>query len=228
MMLKARVPPGEIGKVFGFVSAGLPLGSALTPVPFGFLIDHGHPGAGAGAGRRAADGEHRLHDRRDLGRRAGGPGGGRRGVAGRGPARDGVGHKPQQPFRLLRGPILRWQGLAAECIADAHFFTTKFPYGAHIRLAGRALGRGRDSERTWEMSGTVKISANVSEAVFDALKDTAAKKGVSMTEALRQAISHEKFFQDAIEQGEKLLLEEPKTGRIRQVVIDSAVRPRKA
>jgi MFS family permease len=43
MMLKARVPPGEIGKVFGFVSAGLPLGSALTPVPFGFLIDHGRP-----------------------------------------------------------------------------------------------------------------------------------------------------------------------------------------
>ncbi len=43
LMLKARVPPGEIGKVFGFVSAGLPLGSALVPVPFGFLIDHGLP-----------------------------------------------------------------------------------------------------------------------------------------------------------------------------------------
>jgi hypothetical protein len=43
VMLKARVPAAEIGKVFGFVSAGLPLGSALTPVPFGFLIDHGRP-----------------------------------------------------------------------------------------------------------------------------------------------------------------------------------------
>ena len=32
-----------MGKVFGFVCAGLPLGSALTPVPFGFLIDRGHP-----------------------------------------------------------------------------------------------------------------------------------------------------------------------------------------
>jgi hypothetical protein len=29
--------------VFGFVSAGLPLGSAITPVPFGFIIDRGHP-----------------------------------------------------------------------------------------------------------------------------------------------------------------------------------------
>ena len=43
MMLKDAAPPGQIGKVFGFVSAGLPLGTAITPVPFGFLIDHGRP-----------------------------------------------------------------------------------------------------------------------------------------------------------------------------------------
>jgi FSR family fosmidomycin resistance protein-like MFS transporter len=43
VMLKDASPPGEIGKVFGFISASLPLGSALTPVPFGFLIDSGHP-----------------------------------------------------------------------------------------------------------------------------------------------------------------------------------------
>ncbi len=43
IMVKDAAPPGQIGKVFGFVSAGLPLGSALTPVPFGFLIDHGRP-----------------------------------------------------------------------------------------------------------------------------------------------------------------------------------------
>src|SRR6185312_16925689 len=43
VMLKDAAPPGQIGKVFGFVSAGLPLGSAITPVPFGFLIDHHRP-----------------------------------------------------------------------------------------------------------------------------------------------------------------------------------------
>jgi len=43
VMLKDAAPPGQIGKVFGFVSAGLPLGGAITPVPFGFLIDRGHP-----------------------------------------------------------------------------------------------------------------------------------------------------------------------------------------
>ncbi len=43
LMVKDASPPGQIGKVFGFVSAGLPLGQALTPVPFGFLIDAGRP-----------------------------------------------------------------------------------------------------------------------------------------------------------------------------------------
>ena len=43
VMLRNASPPGEIGKVFGFVSAGLPLGSAITPVPLGLLIDFGYP-----------------------------------------------------------------------------------------------------------------------------------------------------------------------------------------
>jgi MFS transporter, FSR family, fosmidomycin resistance protein len=43
VMVKDAAPPGQIGKVFGFVSAGLPLGGAITPVPFGMLIDKGHP-----------------------------------------------------------------------------------------------------------------------------------------------------------------------------------------
>jgi len=43
MMVKDAAPPGQIGKVFGFVSSGLPFGQALTPVPFGFLIDNGRP-----------------------------------------------------------------------------------------------------------------------------------------------------------------------------------------
>jgi MFS family permease len=42
-MLKDASPPGEVGKVFGFVSSGLPLGGAITPIPFGFLLDVGLP-----------------------------------------------------------------------------------------------------------------------------------------------------------------------------------------
>ncbi len=43
VMLKNAAPPGQIGKVFGFVSAGLSLGSAIMPVPYGMLIDAGRP-----------------------------------------------------------------------------------------------------------------------------------------------------------------------------------------
>ena len=53
VMLKDACPPGQIGKVFGFVSAGLPLGS---PSPrCRWLPDrHGPSGPGAAGGRRAA------------------------------------------------------------------------------------------------------------------------------------------------------------------------------
>jgi nitrate/nitrite transporter NarK len=43
VMVKDAAPPGQIGKVFGFVSAGLALGGAIMPVPYGMLIDAGKP-----------------------------------------------------------------------------------------------------------------------------------------------------------------------------------------
>ena len=42
-MVKDAAPPGQIGKVFGFVSSGLALGGAIMPVPYGMLIDAGRP-----------------------------------------------------------------------------------------------------------------------------------------------------------------------------------------
>jgi predicted transcriptional regulator len=59
------------------------------------------------------------------------------------------------------------------------------------------------------MSDTVKLTANLSRAVANALKELAERRGVSMTEMLRLAISHEKFFQDAVDQNEKILLRDP-------------------
>ncbi|MBV9016755.1 MAG: MFS transporter [Alphaproteobacteria bacterium] len=43
VMVKDAAPPGQIGKVFGFISAGLSLGGAIMPVPYGLLIDAGRP-----------------------------------------------------------------------------------------------------------------------------------------------------------------------------------------
>src|SRR6516162_8220130 len=43
VMVKDAAPPGQIGKVFGFVSSGMSLGAAIMPVPFGMIIDAGRP-----------------------------------------------------------------------------------------------------------------------------------------------------------------------------------------
>jgi FSR family fosmidomycin resistance protein-like MFS transporter len=40
VMVKDAAPPGQIGKVFGFISSGLPLGGAMTPA-IGLLLDAG-------------------------------------------------------------------------------------------------------------------------------------------------------------------------------------------
>lgn len=44
MLVRKAAPPGTTGQVFGFVSAGLPLGQAIVPAPLGALIDMGRPG----------------------------------------------------------------------------------------------------------------------------------------------------------------------------------------
>jgi FSR family fosmidomycin resistance protein-like MFS transporter len=43
MLVRAATPLGASGKVFGFVYSGLDLGSCLTPLAFGWLLDHGDP-----------------------------------------------------------------------------------------------------------------------------------------------------------------------------------------
>lgn len=72
------------------------------------------------------------------------------------------------------------------------------------------------------MSETVKLSANLSRAVVDALRDISEKRGVSMTEVLRQAISHEKYFQDAADRNEKVLIEDA-SGKIREIVTPARI-----
>ena len=44
MMIRAVTPPGEMGKVFGFVSIGYNIGGVVAPVMFGYLLDHTAPG----------------------------------------------------------------------------------------------------------------------------------------------------------------------------------------
>jgi len=45
LIVRATTPPGATGKVYGFVYSGLDVGSMLTPVLFGWLLDRGHASA---------------------------------------------------------------------------------------------------------------------------------------------------------------------------------------
>lgn len=41
--MRATTPAGATGKVYGFVYSGLDVGSMVTPVYFGWLLDGGKP-----------------------------------------------------------------------------------------------------------------------------------------------------------------------------------------
>jgi MFS family permease len=45
MIVRAVTPPGAFGRVFGFVTTGFNIGGILAPPLFGYLMDHGAPGA---------------------------------------------------------------------------------------------------------------------------------------------------------------------------------------
>ena len=44
MLIRSMAPPGEIAKVFGFVSTGFNFGGIAAPVLFGFILDRSEPG----------------------------------------------------------------------------------------------------------------------------------------------------------------------------------------
>jgi MFS family permease len=43
LIVRATTPPGSTGKVYGFVYSGLDVGSMVTPIYFGWLLDGGKP-----------------------------------------------------------------------------------------------------------------------------------------------------------------------------------------
>ena len=45
MLVRAVTPPGAFGRVFAFVTNGFNIGGIITPLVFGWLLDHGNPRA---------------------------------------------------------------------------------------------------------------------------------------------------------------------------------------
>lgn len=68
------------------------------------------------------------------------------------------------------------------------------------------------------MADSERLSVNLAPEVAEALRELAKKNGVSITEAVRRAISTEKFIEDVKDSGGKLLIEDPKDKNLRQLV----------
>lgn len=63
----------------------------------------------------------------------------------------------------------------------------------------------------------VKMSVSLPDETVDKLRSIADKNGITLTAALRQAISNEKFLEDELQNDAKLLIKD-KDNAIRQVV----------
>ena len=60
-----------------------------------------------------------------------------------------------------------------------------------------------------EQSGVVKLSVNLAADLVEQLKAAADRRGVTMTETIRQALSNELWLRDQMEKGASVLIEYP-------------------
>jgi predicted transcriptional regulator len=65
---------------------------------------------------------------------------------------------------------------------------------------------------------TSKVTVNLPDEVITALGALATKRGITKTEALRQAIVNEKFFQDTHDSGDEVLIRDTKKDTVSRVV----------
>ncbi len=96
--------------------------------------------------------------------------------------------------------------------------TTTNPFGEGSTPVQTSQGRARDSGPAQSEEGPdqlVRLSVNLSPAVAAVLKSYAGRKGISVTEAVRRAISILKYIDDAQERGASLNVEE--AGALKEV-----------
>jgi predicted transcriptional regulator len=67
---------------------------------------------------------------------------------------------------------------------------------------------------------STKVTVNLPDQTVEAIKSIAEKRGTTVTEALRQVIEGQRFLQDEMENGNKLLIQSPDQS-VRQVVFNT-------
>jgi hypothetical protein len=69
-----------------------------------------------------------------------------------------------------------------------------------------------------ERTKITRLSVNLSQEVAEALKSIATDRGITLTEAIRRAISTQKYVEDVLNRGGKVLVEEPGETSARELV----------
>ena len=75
-----------------------------------------------------------------------------------------------------------------------------------------AVATNKDSAKS------TRLSVNLSQEVADALKAIATDRGITLTEGIRRAISTQKFVEDVLNRGGKILVVEPGESSARELV----------
>lgn len=65
---------------------------------------------------------------------------------------------------------------------------------------------------------TTRLSVNLSQEIADALQSITTRRGIRITEAIRRAISTQKFVEDALDRGATILIVEPGESTPRELV----------
>jgi len=63
----------------------------------------------------------------------------------------------------------------------------------------------------------VKVTFNVCVEAVSAIRSIAKRRGTTMTEVIRQAIGNEKYIDDMLDEGGRILVED-KRGHVREVL----------
>lgn len=65
----------------------------------------------------------------------------------------------------------------------------------------------------------VRLSVNMNTETADALKQLAASKGVSYTEAIRRAVSIAKYFDDVTNEGQRIQIVSADRSEVRELLV---------
>jgi hypothetical protein len=97
---------------------------------------------------------------------------------------------------------------------DVHILHIATAYGT-LTMRNTEMEGGEPMRTQDGVQSLVRLSVNLSPAVFGDLKEYADRKGVSVTEAVRRAISVLKYVDDAQDRGASLNIEE--NGNLKEV-----------